>query len=434
MTEPFAYLRKSSVRDESKDTSPETQEREVRALAARHGDVIADSSMLSDWDVSGRAKYTAKRTNYLRLVTAIETGQVSAVYSYSLSRLGRSVAELSRFFDLCGASKVPVRLVVDSVDTSTASGRLLANVLGSVAQFEAEVSSERILAMYDTKRARAAEQGLDPRDAVRTSRRYGEQRTVVDRDGKPQVHGEGEDGELVLRVFRETGSYSRAARRLNEMGVKPRSSASWWASSVGVVVERLDPEIAARPKARGHRKGGTNFVLAKLLRCPMDGAMLTGASLPLPKGGRVTRYVCRHGEAVKHPRVSIAEHLILPAIEEEAARYWNPDEHDASPDRAAARTAELVARRQRIVEARLDGLVPRDDARRQVAEIDSELNRLVEPKRPDLRLPAGMSPKEINASFHALFERVDLDPVTFQPVNFVWRNPAWREPDEAVAS
>ncbi len=412
MARPFAYMRKSSVRDFAKDISPETQEREVRALAARHGDT--DITMLADWDISGRAKYTKKRTNYLRLVEAIEAGDCSAVYSYSLSRLGRSSTELAKLFDLCKDHGVPIRLVADVIDTSTASGRMMAGMLAQIAQFEADVASERVLAMYATKRERAVKEGRDPRDAVRTSKRYGE--------------ADGEDTDRVLRVFRETGSYSKTARRLNEMGVKPRSSETWWASSVGVVVERLDPEIASRTKARGHPKGGTNFALAKLLRCPLDGAMLTGGSLPLPKGGRVTRYACRHGEAVKHSRVSIAEHLILPAIEAEAAHYYDPDE-TTRPDVRASRRADLEARRQRIVESRLDGLITRADAGREAAEIDTELTRLDTRPTRDLRTAAGMTPKEVNAIFGTLFERIDLDPATFQPVHFEWRDPATRRED-----
>src|SRR5664280_1178112 len=116
--QPYAYMRKSSVRDPDKDTSPETQEREVRGLATRHGDEIEPSAMLADWDISGRGKFTAKRLGYLDLIEAVRSGKCSAVYSYSLSRLGRSVKELAGFFDLCQEHHVPVRLVADSVDTS----------------------------------------------------------------------------------------------------------------------------------------------------------------------------------------------------------------------------------------------------------------------------------------------------------------------------
>jgi len=81
---PYAYRRKSSVRD----TSPETQEREVRALARLHGDNGANLTILADWDISGSGRFTKKRAAYQQLVTTIESGACSAVYSYGLSRLG----------------------------------------------------------------------------------------------------------------------------------------------------------------------------------------------------------------------------------------------------------------------------------------------------------------------------------------------------------
>jgi len=153
--------------------------------------------------------------------------------------------------------------------------------------------------------------------------------------------------------------------------------------------------------------------------------MLTGSKLPDGKGGKRVRYACRFAESSPHPRVSIGEHLVMPAVEDEAARYRDPDEF-AAPDARVARSEELKERRQRVVEARLDGLLDRGEAARQAAEIDAELNRLAVPKRPDRRLVTGWSPGEVNAVLRQLFERIDLDPVTFQPVGFTWRDPACR--------
>lgn len=434
MSRPFAYLRKSYVRDPEHEMAPETQEREVRALAARHKDDIATADMLSDWDVSGRREFTSKRVGYLRLVEAITSGDVSAVYSYSLARLGRSTSDLSSLFDLCAERKVPIRLVADNVDTSTASGRMTANILASVAQFEAEVAGERLRAMYETKRARAEAAGLDPRDAVRTSRRYGEVKTIVEPDGTTRTVGDADDPDLVLRVYREEGSYSRAARRLNDMKVPPRSSSKWWASSVATVVERLDPELRVRPLVprKPRSLDGRGFTLAKLLRCPLDGSTLSGSRIPDKKGKRWTRYSCRHAEATPHPRVSIAEHLILPAVEAEFARYYNPDETRATGD-AEARRAELVERRQRTVEARIDGIITRTESVRRVAEIDAELSRMSTPPRPPKRVKlwGGLDERERNAILRDVFDRIELDPATFQPVRFAWRDPSWRSPDPA---
>jgi DNA invertase Pin-like site-specific DNA recombinase len=434
MARPFAYMRKSYVRDPENEMAPETQEREVRTLAERFNDVIDADAMLSDWDVSGRREFTQKRQGYLRLVEAIEYGEVTAVYSYSLARLGRSTQDLSKLFDLCAAQKVPIRLVVDNVDTSTASGRMTANILASVAQFEAEVAGERLRAMYETKRARAEKEGTDPRDAVRTSRRYGETKTYVDPDGTTRSVGEGDDPDLVLQVFHEEGSYTRAARRLNEMGVKPRSSSKWWASSVAAVVERIDPELALRPRAprKPRTIDGRGFTLAKLLRCPLDGSTLSGSHIPDKKGKRWTRYSCRHAEATPHPRVSIAEHLILPAVLDEFALYYNPDETRATGD-AEARRADLTERRQRTIESRIDGLLTRTEAVRRVADIDAELAVMSVPPRPPKRVKlwGGLDERERNQVLRDVFDHVVLDAETFRPVGFVWRDPSWRSPDPA---
>src|SRR5680860_31999 len=127
----FAYLRKSSVHDPTREVSYEVQEAAVRELAKRHGDSGKSLTILSDWNISGR-KGRDQRPGYSQLLDAIEDGRCSAVYSYSLSRLGRSLPELARLIEDCEKRRIPVRLSVDAVDTSTASGRLLANVLGSV--------------------------------------------------------------------------------------------------------------------------------------------------------------------------------------------------------------------------------------------------------------------------------------------------------------
>lgn len=414
MSRPFAYLRKSSVRDPERDTSPETQEREVRALAHRHGDVIADDDVLSDWDVSGRAKYTAKRSAYLRLIDAIEHHEVSAVYSYSLSRLGRSSTELSRLFDLCKERRVPIRLSKDVVDTSTASGRMMAGMLAQVAEFEAEVARERILGSFETRRQQAIAEGRDPVEAVRSSPRYGE---------KPE---EGEDPDAVLAAYRETGSFSKTARVLNERGIKPRDAEAWWASSVRVVVSRLDPEVRARRSQRGAKIASSEgFALARLLRCGTCGHMLTGSRLPDGQGGRRVRYACRFAEGAGHQRVTISENLILPAIEDEAVMYRDPTEGDVEV--VERQRQSLVDRRQRVLNALLDGIMAREAANAEIRDIDIELAKLDVPVKRDYRLPAGMTPREVNAILRDLFESIDLDAKTFQPVEFHWRNPAWRD-------
>lgn len=400
----YAYLRKSSVRDPSKELSHEVQEAAVREMASRHDDG-GSLVLLSDWDKSGQLG-ADKRPGYRALLDAIEQARATAVYSYSLSRLGRSVAELARLIADCNARNVPVRIYADHVDTSTASGKLLTHVLSSVAQFEADVAGERVRAAHAAKRARG--------EKVGTVHQFGDRA--------------GEDIGAVLAAFDETGSYSGAARLLNERGVKPRNSQrGWWPSSVNVIVRR-SRLVSVRSRSQGVPAGGSDFILARLLRCPTCGTLLTGArDRPTRRGGPRVRYMCRLGSVTRHARVSVSEHLILSTVINEVSHLLTPEAVETMAEDAGQR-AELEARRARILDMYEAGLIDRADRERRTASVDNAVAKL-DSQRIIEAVPSiewNWPPRRLNAVLRALFDGVDLDPATFQPVGFRWAVPEWR--------
>lgn len=408
----YAYLRKSSVHALARETSYEMQEAAVREMAARHGDDNGALVLLSDWDKSGRLG-ADKRPGYAALLEAIDSGRATALYSYSLSRLARSVPELSRLVARCVERGIPVRLYADHVDTSTASGRLLTHVLASVAEFEADVTSERIRAANAAKLARG--------ESLSTVHKFG------DRDG--------EDAAAVLAAFREADSFSGAAKLLNERGIKPRTSTrGWWPSAVSVVVHRLDRRVIVGRSRRGASAGGSAFILAGLLHCPTCGTRLTGTR---DRDGRRVRYSCRLGTARPHPRISVTEHLILPAVRAEVARQRDIDPTEtASAD--GGRRADLGDRRARILDMFEAGHIDRADRERRLNVVRDDLERLdarqVVREVPRIEWEQDVQrPRELNAVLRALFSDVRLDPETFQPVAFTWLVPEWRSDDEAAA-
>jgi hypothetical protein len=282
-----------------------------------------------------------------------------------------------------------------------------AHVLAAVAQFESDVASERQSDRYAAKLAKG--------ERIGTVKSYGQ--------------ADGEDADAVLAAFREAGSYSGAARTLNERKIKPRNGRAWWPSSVAVIVKRLDPSVPAIMPTRGYKAGGSDFMLARLLRCPTCGTMLTGTRDRLDgrNRGRV-RYACRLGTALPHPRVSVSEHLILPSVQAEAARLATP-EQVAGSEHVKARS-DLEARKLRILDMYEAGLIDRGERERRLQAVNADLARL-DSKRALLDVPEidwSAPPKAINAVLRALFERIDLDPATFQPVadGFGWRVPEWR--------
>jgi DNA invertase Pin-like site-specific DNA recombinase len=96
---------------------------------------------------------TMDRPGWAKLETAIRKGQVSAVVVWRIDRLGRTAKGLTALFDDLRERKVNLISMKEGLDLSTSAGRLMANVLASVAQFETEVRAERVRAGQAVARA-----------------------------------------------------------------------------------------------------------------------------------------------------------------------------------------------------------------------------------------------------------------------------------------
>jgi DNA invertase Pin-like site-specific DNA recombinase len=96
---------------------------------------------------------TMDRPGWKRLEADIIAGKVSKVVVWRLDRLGRTAAGLTALFEDLQRRKVGFESLRDKIDLDTAAGRLMANVLASVAAYENEVRSERIVAGQSAARA-----------------------------------------------------------------------------------------------------------------------------------------------------------------------------------------------------------------------------------------------------------------------------------------
>ena len=98
---------------------------------------------------------TMQRPGWTRLMTEVRAGRVHQVVVWRLDRLGRTAKGLTSLFDELPSRNVGLVSIRDGLDLETPAGRLMANVLASVAQYETEVRSERVQA----GQARARQQG-----------------------------------------------------------------------------------------------------------------------------------------------------------------------------------------------------------------------------------------------------------------------------------
>jgi DNA invertase Pin-like site-specific DNA recombinase len=130
-----------------------------------------------------------------RLLADIEAGTIGRVVVWRLDRLGRTAAGLTKLFADLQSRGVSLLSLRDSLDLSTASGRLMAHVLASVAAYETEVRRERQQAGIVAAKAAGKTWGGSEKG----------RRITVTPEQEAAVKRMGGEGEKVARIARATG-------------------------------------------------------------------------------------------------------------------------------------------------------------------------------------------------------------------------------------
>src|SRR6516165_6200949 len=96
------------------------------------------------YDDGGLSGGTMERPALQRLLADIAEGLVDVVVVYKVDRLTRALADFAKMVEAFDAHGVSFVAVTQQFNTTTSMGRLTLNVLLSFAQFEREVTGERI--------------------------------------------------------------------------------------------------------------------------------------------------------------------------------------------------------------------------------------------------------------------------------------------------
>ena len=96
------------------------------------------------FDDGGYSGGSMERPGLARLLDAVRNRQIDAIVVYKVDRLTRSLADFAKIVDELDAHDVSFVSVTQQFNTTSSMGRLTLNVLLSFAQFEREVTAERI--------------------------------------------------------------------------------------------------------------------------------------------------------------------------------------------------------------------------------------------------------------------------------------------------
>ena len=217
MARVVAYSRVSTEEQSESGHSMAAQKEKLKAYCS-----LYDLELIEIIEDAGQSAKSLNRPRLQRALQMLRDGEADGLVIVKLDRLTRSVADWQELIDGYFGEKAGKSLcsVSDSIDTRTAAGRLVLNVLLSVAQWEREAIGERT------------------RDALQHKRRQGKRAGQL-----PYGHMLADDGDTLLvnpreqaaielmALLRASGlSYGAIAELLERKKVPTKEQGATWAA------------------------------------------------------------------------------------------------------------------------------------------------------------------------------------------------------------
>ena len=210
-TKAIGYVRVSTDKQADRGVSLEAQVEKIRAMATVHDVELLD--VLVD---AGESAKDLDRPGMVRILEMVQSRAVGMVIVAKLDRLTRSVKDLAVLLEQFQRRGVSLVSVAESLDTGSASGRLVLNIMVSVSQWEREAIGERTRDAMRHKKAKLEFVGNAP---------YGYRQAPDKRHVEPEP-GEQAILERIHRL-RKTGKSLRNADQLNRLKIRTRQGSPW---------------------------------------------------------------------------------------------------------------------------------------------------------------------------------------------------------------
>ena len=226
----LGYVRVSTDKQAERGISLEAQAEKIKAMAVVHSSKLAE--IIVD---GGESAKSLNRPGMARLLAMVDAGEVQTVIIAKLDRLTRSVKDLCTLLERFERRGVALVSVAESLDTSSAAGRLVLNIMTAVSQWEREAIGERTRDAMRHKRSNGERVGNIP---------YGFRLAA---DGRHLEQDPGEQTVLAeIRRFRREGTTLRGiAAALNHRALQTRRGTAWRLESVARALKADTPAKAA---------------------------------------------------------------------------------------------------------------------------------------------------------------------------------------------
>lgn len=402
------YMRVSTEKQSDKGESLNTQKEQLYAYCKLKG-----LSNIKEYVDIGSGRTTDKRVNYNRMMDDAQNKFITNIVVFKLDRLTRSIIDLNKLVIALNDVECGLHSTQDDINTTTANGRLMLNLIGMFAQWESETISERVKINMQSLAEKGIWQSAPPFgfDLVN-------QRLVINEKEKDILN---EAFDMVI----EGSSFNHAENK-----IKHKYNLDWHLgflikkvrspSTIGnmfrndVTIENIYPPLISREKykklkliidERGNPRQEifTGDLFRRKIACPLcDNIMSLRANKSTKTKQNLYSYSCMDCQRKRKVTVSISESL----IEQAFLRYLNRGKITYSEDdiKSEDKTKEisnlkrelqsLEQEKNRIQKAWIKGFIEENDLIEHQKETDEQIEKV------ELRLKelsdAGISIEEIS--------------------------------------
>jgi DNA invertase Pin-like site-specific DNA recombinase len=224
------YTRKSSDEGLEQDFNSLDAQREACEAYVRSQRAEGWTALPDRYDDGGWSGGTLERPALQALLADIEAGNVDIVVVYKIDRLTRSLMDFSKLVEVLDRNEVTFVSVTQAFNTTTSMGRLTLNILLSFAQFEREVTGERIR----DKIAASKKKGMWMGGMVPIGYEAKDRTLAI-------VESEAEVVRTIFRLYLELGNVTLVEEELRHRGITTRR-----------MVAASGRVMGGKPFSRGH--------------------------------------------------------------------------------------------------------------------------------------------------------------------------------------
>ena len=215
------YCRVSTDKQADHGVSLLAQAAKINAMAA-----VQDVKLAEVITEGGESAKNLDRPGLQRLLALVDSGGVQTVIIAKLDRLTRSVRDLADLLERFERKRVSLVSVAESLDTGSAAGRLVLNIMVSVSQWEREAIGERTsVALQHKRRSKLVYSNKTPFGYERQDERLvpiPSEQNVIQR----------------IQSLRRRGlSLRQIATALNGEGIVTKQGSRWFAQTVKDVLD-----------------------------------------------------------------------------------------------------------------------------------------------------------------------------------------------------